>query len=82
MLDRSDVEVYSESVLAWWRTNGGSFKSWALAARIVFGFSVNSAGCERVFSLLKLMFDAQSDSSLADQIRAGLMLAYNKRAVG
>ena len=68
--------------LQWWRENGGGFKQWALAARIVFAISPNSASCERVFSLLKLMYGDQQLSTLADAIRAALMLRYNDRVVG
>ena len=38
--------------------------------------------CERVFALLKRMFGEQQLAALADQIRAGVMLAYNDRTVG
>ena len=80
--DRADIAAYTEGVLTWWRTNGSGFKQWALAARIVFAISPNSASCERVFSLLKLMFGEQQISTLADAIRAALMLRYNDRMVG
>ena len=63
-------------------SNGSGFKQWALAARIVFAISPNSASCERVFSLLKLMFGEQQIRTLADTIRAALMLRYNDRMVG
>ena len=55
---------------------------WALAARITFGLTPNSAACERVFSLLKNMFGEQQMAALADYISAALMLKYNKRTVG
>jgi hypothetical protein len=80
--DKEDVAAYTESMLTWWRTHGGAFKQWALAARIVFAISPNSASCERVFSLLKLMYGDQQISTLADAIRAALMLRYNGRTVG
>ena len=32
--DKSSVADYTEAMLTWWRTNGGSFPAWALAARI------------------------------------------------
>ena len=80
--DRGDVAAYTEGVLKWWRTNGSGFKQWALAARIVFAISPNSASCERVFSLVKLMYGDQQISTLADAIRAALMLRYNDRVVG
>ena len=75
-------DAYTEGVLTWWRTNGGAFKHWALAARIVFANSPDSASCERVFSLLKLMFGDQQMSALGDAIRTALMLRHNGRTVG
>ena len=57
-------------------------KAWALAARVVFAISPNSASCERVFALLKRLFGEQQMSSLADLVQAALMLNYNNRAVG
>ena len=81
-LDVTDVEAYSEAILDWWRANGNGFPAWALGARIVFAFSPNSASCERVFSLLKIMFGEQQMSALADYIKAALMLRYNERRVG
>ena len=80
--ERSDVTAYTDAVLTWWRTNAGAIAHWALAARIVFAISPNSASCERVFSLLNLMYGDQQISTLADSIRAGLMLRYNGRKVG
>ena len=56
--------------------------AWATAARIAFALTPNSASCERVFSLLEETFGPQQDASLADQIRASIMLAYNARDVG
>ena len=49
---------------------------------VVFALTPNSASCERVFALLKRMFGEQQLAALADQIRAGVMLAYNDREVG
>ena len=72
---------YTDQVLKWWRTHGGSFPGWALAARIAFALSPSSASCERVFALLKAMYGEQ-DSTLADQLSTGLMLAYNHRVIG
>ena len=80
--NKASVADYSEAVLSWWRANGASFKVWALAARIAFAISPNSASCERVFALLKRLFGEQQMSSLADLLQASLMLNYHKRAVG
>ena len=82
VFDKANVERYTEGLLTWWRTNGSSFPGWAMAARIAFAFSPNSASCERAFALLESMYGDDQMSSLADQLRAALMLAYNKRRVG
>ena len=79
---RSSVADYTEDILKWWRMHSHAFPTWARAARIVFAFSPNSASCERVFSLLKVLFGEQQMSTLADYIRAALMLRYNERRVG
>ena len=83
--DKSDVDSYTDAILKWWRslaTNGNSFPKWAMAARMAFALSPNSASCERVFSLVKSMFGEQQMSALADYIRAALMLKFNQRTVG
>ena len=41
-----------------------------------------SASVERVFSMVNDMFGDDQKSVLADQIQAGVMLRYNKRAIG
>lgn len=82
IFDTSDVASFTEEITNWWRTNGNSFPTWALAARITFSLTPNSASCERVFSLLKNLFGEQQMSALADYIRAALMLKYNKRRLG
>ena len=80
--NKGSVADYSKAILDWWRTNGTSFPAWALAARVVFAISPNSASCERVFALLKNLFGDEAMSALADYLQAGLMLNYNKRQVG
>ena len=42
----------------------------------------NSASCERVFALLKMMFGDMQMSTLAAYIQAALMLRYNDRKIG
>ena len=80
--DKGSVADYSEGILAWWRTNGSLFPAWALAARVVFAISPNSASCERVFALLKNLFGDMQMRALADYVEASLMLNYNDRNVG
>ena len=82
IFDLTDVTVYTEQILAWWRRNGKELPAWAKAARIMFAFTPNSASCERVFALLKNFLGDQQMSALADRIQAALMLAYNDRKVG
>lgn len=74
--EEKDIEGYTNSILKFWANNSKHFPTWGIAARIVFALSPNSAGCERVFSILKLYFGEQKDKSLADQIEAALMLKY------
>ena len=80
--DKTSVADYSTAILGWWRANGGGFPAWALAARVVFAISPNSASCERVFALLKNLFGDEQASALADYVQASLMLNYNGRTVG
>ena len=80
--NKGSVADYSNAILDWWRTNGTSFPAWALAARVVFVISPNSASCERVFALLKNLFGDAAMSALADHLQAGLMLNYKQRQVG
>lgn len=79
---RDDIGAYTEKVLKWWRDHGTKFPSWSLAARIIFALSPNSAGCERVFSMLKFMFSDDQESLRSDALEVGLKLRYNKRNVG
>lgn len=80
--DRNDIEAYTEGVLSWWRQHGNAFPCWAIAARIAFALSPNSASCERVFSLLKELFSSQQLRSLSDYMSVALKLRYNKRRIG
>ena len=81
-MDKSDVDEYTEAILAWWRTHSSSFPAWALAARIAFAIRPNSASCERVFALVKNLFGDSQMSAIADYIEASLKLNYNQCAVG
>ncbi len=80
--ETKDNHAFTDGVLHWWRVNGNKFPVWAQAAQIILAFTCNSAGAERVFSMLKAMFgDPQSDS-MADYIQTAIMLRTNKRPVG
>jgi hypothetical protein len=81
-LDRTDVAQFSKGVLQFWRSHATEMPHWAEAARIVFSMAPSSAACERVFSLLALMFDTRQWSALMDFVEGSLILNYNKRVVG
>ena len=49
---------------------------------MVFAMTCTSAASERVFSLVQCMLGSEQDRVLADALRAGVMLRYNKRYVG
>ena len=81
-MDQTSVADYSTATLTWWRNHQAEFPAWAVAARIVFAISPNSASCERVFALLKHLFGDQQMLALKDYLQAPLKLNYNGRRVG
>lgn len=64
-MQTDDVRAFSQQVLTFFRqASKADMSEWRKAAQIVFAMSPNSASCERVFSLLKVMFgDQQSNLS-------------------
>ena len=76
-IDDSDMGTFTAAILSFWRNNCRKFPAWAKAARMVFAMTPNSAGAERVFSLLEHFFGSTRDGSLADLIEGSLMLKYN-----
>ena len=56
VVDHSDVDVFTDAVLGWWKNHGRSTGVWRDAAELVFSVTPNSTSAERVFSLLKCMF--------------------------
>ena len=78
--NQADVEEFTKNLLAWWATHQEKFPHWALAARLAFCLSPNSAACERVFSLMNSIFGPNRASSLADQLQASIMLRFNNNA--
>jgi hypothetical protein len=81
-VNRADVPDFTDTVLAFWRDHAEQLPGWALAARIVFAISCNSASCERVFSLIKHMFGTEQLSALSDYVGGSLMLSFNTRELG
>ncbi len=50
VVDTTSMEAFTNSILLFWRRNGPKFPTWAVAARIMFAMTPNSASAERVFS--------------------------------
>ena len=76
------MQLYTESVLKFWRNNKRELHpSWALAARIAFAISPNSASSERVFSIMKRLFGRHQlrDGALADIMGVTMKLNFNHR---
>lgn len=64
----SSVTDFSDNVLTFWR-NVKRCPTWKHEARRAFCLTPNSAASERVFSLLKAMFNDKQVASLSDQCR-------------
>jgi hypothetical protein len=81
-IDHGDVDDFTSGILSWWKNHASNVGAWGEAAQIAFAMAPNSAGAERVFSMLKTLFGSLQDSALADYIRGSMMLHYNntKRA--
>ena len=80
--DRMDMHAYTDSVLAFWRKNRKHLApSWALAARIAFSVTPNSASSERVFSVMKRAYGKHTlrDSAYSDAMATGMKLQFNHR---
>ena len=80
-INRSDINQFTEGVLAWWRVHGSKFSAWAEAARIAFAFKPSSTQTERIFSMLKAMFTPQQATALMDTVQGSLMMRHNWRRV-
>jgi hypothetical protein len=68
-IDHSDVGDFTEGLLGWWKSHATEVGAWGDVALIAFAMAKNSAGAERVFSKLKILFGNNQDTSLADCIR-------------
>ena len=81
-MDHGDVGDFTAGILTWWKNHATEVGAWSEAAKISFAMVPNSAGAERVLSMLKTLFGSNQDSALADFIRGSMFLHYNnsKRA--
>jgi hypothetical protein len=59
--------------MRWLKSHASGFGAWSEAARM----APNSAGAERVFSLLKILFGSNQDATLSDYISGSIILRYS-----
>jgi hypothetical protein len=73
-IDHGDVGDFTEGIFGWWKSHASEVGAWSDLALNAFAMALNSAGAERVFSLLKTLFGNNQDTSLADCIRGSMIL--------
>lgn len=82
VIDHDNPSTFTAQLLDFWQNSSKKeMETWRWAARIVFAISPNSASCERVFSLLDVMYGEDRQSVLADHLQSSLMMRYNGRCV-
>jgi hypothetical protein len=67
-IDHGDEGDFTIEILSWWKRNASEVWAWSEAARIALAKAPNSAGAERIFSLLKKLFESNQDTALSDYI--------------
>ena len=68
-IDHGDEGDFTKGILSWWKSRASEVGAWSEAARIALAMAPNSAGAERVFSLLKILFGSNQDTALSGYIR-------------
>ena len=66
-------------ILEWWVKNEEKLPNWAAAYKKIVLCQPSSAATERIFSILKISFNADQNLALEDYIELSLMLQCNKR---
>jgi hypothetical protein len=81
-IDNGDEGEFTKEILSWWKSNASEVGAWSEVARITLAIAQTSAGVERVFSLLKILFGSNQGTALSKYIRGSIMLRYSntKRA--
>jgi hypothetical protein len=67
-IDQGYVGDFTKGIPIWWKNLVSEVGAWSEAVRIAFAMALNSAGAERVFSLLKILFGSNLDTALSDSI--------------
>ena len=83
-LEDIDASVMTDiEILKFWfqQRNRAAIKMWHDTFIKIAVVTPNSAAIERVFSVLRRMFNDQQESALADYLQIAVMLVYNKRVV-
>jgi hypothetical protein len=62
-IDHGNVGDFTEGILGWWKSHASEVGAWGDAALIAFAMAPNSAGAERVFSLLKILFGNNQETT-------------------
>ena len=76
-IDHGNKGDFTKGILSWWKSPASEVEAWSEAARIALAMAPNSAGAERVFSLLKILFGSNQDTAFSDYICGSNMLRYN-----
>jgi hypothetical protein len=61
-VDHGDEGDFTKEILSRWKSKASEGRAWSEAARIALAMAPNSAGVERVFSLLKILFGSNQDN--------------------
>jgi hypothetical protein len=73
-IDHGDEGDFTKEILSWWKSHASEVGAWSEVARIALAMVPNSAGAERVFSLLKILFGSDQNIALSDYIRGSVIL--------
>jgi hypothetical protein len=75
-IDHGDEGDFTKGILSWWKSSASDVGAWSEAARIVFAMAENSAGAERVFSSLKILFGSNQDTLLSKYNRGSIKFFF------
>jgi hypothetical protein len=75
-IDHGNKGDFTKGILSW-ICHASEVGAWSKAARIALAMAPYSAGAERVFSLLKILFGSNQDTAFSDYICGSNMLRYN-----
>ena len=75
--NHGDEGDFTKGILSWWKSPASEVEAWSEAARIALAMAPNSAGAERVFTSLKILFGSNQNIAFSDHIRGSIMLRYN-----